>query len=218
MAAPPREIEVKRLLIGERAGDRLLAALAAPVVAEKRQVNHVLDTKSRALSAARLSLRLRNEDGEWIVTAKGPSQRVAGSTASKVEAESHVEAAVAGAILGAGTSALDVLRARIDDSAFDELWQSFERVLADQPLIVVGSFENERRVVPVILPSGSSLTLEIDRTRFPGGRVDEEVEIELDSAALAAEVEAWLETTARAAGVVTAPSSAKIARFLDAAR
>src|SRR4051794_8986056 len=75
-AMTEHEIELKRLLLGEGAGERLLAALGRPASAQSSQVNHVLDTKTFALRASRHTLRVRDEDGRWVLTAKGPSRSV----------------------------------------------------------------------------------------------------------------------------------------------
>lgn len=211
------EIELKRLLVGDRAAERLLAALGAKEPHEKRQVNHVFDTDDGRLNATLHALRLRHEnDSDWILTAKGTLTSVGASTSTKLEAETRIPPDLADSILTSDADALAELRSRVTDAAFDALWRDFEHVLAGRRLGVVGSFENIRKVVPVTLPSGLNLELEIDRTRFPHGRIDDEVEIELQSSEVAAEVEAWLEEVTRAAGVVTAPSSPKFARFFQA--
>lgn len=215
MNGAQREIEVKRLLVGERAGDRLLAALRAPVEPAKHQVNHFFDTADAALRRARCTLRLRFEDGAPILTAKGPSLRVSADTAAKLEAEARIEPALAEAILLGRADLVTELRARVTDGAFADLWSDIERSRGGAPLRRLGSFENQRRTAIVPLPQGLTLRVEVDRTRFPDGGVDEEVEIELPSPEIAGEVERWLEAAARAAGVVTAPSSPKIARFLQ---
>jgi hypothetical protein len=153
------EIELKRLLIGAGAADKLVAVLG-PVPALKRQVNHVFDTEDRRLNRQRYSVRLRLEDGTPIVTAKGPSRGGGG-----------------------------------------------------RPLCEVGHFENQRRTVPVVRASGLALTVEIDRTRFPDGRVDDEIEIEIPSDDVVSEVEAWLDERAAAAGIAIGPSRSKDGRF-----
>ncbi len=211
-----REIELKRLLVGEGAAERLLAALGGSAAVTKKQTNHFFDTADGSLNQAHYILRLRFEDGEPILTAKGPGSAVANSTSHKLEAEAAIEPETAQAILAERLDAQTALQAKITDATFDELWRGLLQARAGRALVVVGSFENERRVVPVVLPSGLALDVEVDRSRFPHGASDQEVEIELPSEEVAAEVEAWLEGVARDAGVGTAPSSPKIARFLAA--
>jgi len=68
-----QEIELKRRLVGPDAAERLLGALDT-VVSDVEQVNHVFDTSDRRLKKARYAFRVREEDGRFILTAKGPSR------------------------------------------------------------------------------------------------------------------------------------------------
>jgi len=211
-----REVELKRLLVGANAGDRLIAALGAGVREEKAQRNRFFDTDDRRLGRARYAVRLRFEDQRAIVTAKGPSRAVGGSTASREEAESEVESLEAEAVVRGELDPVEVLRRRVSDPAFAALWRGLETARAGAALRDWGGFDNVRRVVPVALPGGEPLLVEVDRTVFPGGRIDEEVEIELPREELAGEVEVWLEARARAAGIETRASTPKVARFFAA--
>ncbi|HEY3495125.1 MAG TPA: CYTH domain-containing protein [Polyangiaceae bacterium] len=207
-----QEIELKRLLLGEGAAEALIAALGE-VSAQRRQVNHVLDTEGYRLREERYSVRLRFEDGAPILTAKGPGKRIGGDTSTRDEAEARIDDALASAILSGHRDPVDVLRERAGDEAFGSLWQGLVQARRGLPLREVGSFENQRRIVPVRLPSGLDLHVEVDRTCFPDGHIDEEVEIELPSGEFVAEVETWLAQQALEAGVVMGPSSPKLARF-----
>jgi uncharacterized protein YjbK len=218
MASGHQEIELKRLLVGEGAGDRLIAALDARVRRETHQVNHVFDTDDRRLDRGRYAVRLRRENGSAFLTVKGPGRRVGASTDTKTEAEVPVEPNVADGIVAGRVDPVAALMSRLPDPAYQDLWSGVEDARQGRQLDRVGSFENVRRTVPVALPSGLTVDVEVDRTRFPDGRVDEEVEIELPTEAVAGEVEAWLAAVASAASVTTRPSSPKIVRFLAALR
>src|SRR6188508_1836780 len=110
MSAPStREIELKRRLVGPDAADRLLGVLG-PVASDVEQVNHVFDTSARGLHRARHSLRLREEAGRFILTAKGPSRSVSGSVSSRPEAESAVEPELARRLLAGQGDILAELR------------------------------------------------------------------------------------------------------------
>ena len=76
-AGPQQEIELKRRLVGERAADALVAALGPPR-ADHQQTNHVFDTPAFGLRRSHCSLRVRDEDGTFTLTAKGPGRRVSG--------------------------------------------------------------------------------------------------------------------------------------------
>jgi hypothetical protein len=206
------EIELKRRLVGFDAADRLLEVLG-PVATDVEQVNHVFDTPDQSLHRSRHSLRLREEAGRFILTAKGPSRGVSGSVSTRTEAESEIEPDVARRLLAGQGDPLSELRRRATDAAFDGLWEGLEQARAGQPLGELGQFHNRRRSVHVLVSPELSLCVEVDQTRFPNGRVDEEVEIELSRPELAGEVEAWLAERAAAAGVETQPSTAKFGRF-----
>jgi uncharacterized protein YjbK len=210
-----QEIELKRLLVGEGAADKLAAALG-PVAAHKAQINHLFDTADRRLRQHRYSMRLRFENGTPILTSKGPSRQVGADTRARTEAEATIDARLAQSILEGKTDPVAVLRELATDAAFAELYRGLDDARAGRPLQSLGHFENQRRTIPVVLPDGLALDVEVDRTRFPDGRIDEEVEIEVPSDDVVAAVEAWLSQRAAAAGVMTRPSTPKIARFFAA--
>jgi hypothetical protein len=87
--------------------------------------------------------------------------------------------------------------------------------LAGAALARAGSFENQRVVVGPLLAGGERLELELDRTRFPGGREDCEVELELRASAVAAGRALLAELLAEA-GVEGRPATSKAARFFEA--
>ena len=214
MSHPSHEIELKRLLLGPAAADTLIAALG-PVAEHQHQVNHVFDTEDYRLRQHRHSVRLRFENGAPILTAKGPSQSLGAHTSSRTEAEARIDATSASDILAGARDPIAVLRERATDPAFDELWSGLARARGELSLRHIGSFENLRRTVPVVIEPGLQLVVEVDRTLLPG-RVDHEVEIEIPDERRVADVEAWLEQRAAAAGVELAPASTKLARFYAA--
>jgi hypothetical protein len=207
-----REVELKRLLVGEGAAERLIQSLGL-VVADKRQVNHLFDTGDGRLRQRHYSVRLRIEDESAILTAKGPAERLSNDVSVRDEAEANIDSALGAEILAGRRDPVAALRERVKNPAFAALWQGLSEASAGQEVGLIGAFENRRRVVRACLPSGLELNVEVDRTRFPDGHADDEVEIELPDIGLVPEVEAWLAGQARAAAVVTAPATAKLARF-----
>jgi len=161
------------------------------------------------------ALRLRIEPKGTFLTAKGPGRAIGRSGGARVEAEALLEPEVAQRILSGEVQPIEVLKSRLVDRGYDELWSSLEAACTGRPLKPIGHFENERRTAPMMLPSRASLILEIDRTRFPGGRVDEEVELEVPTEDLAPEAEAWLHDVLARAGVTSTESTPKIARFYE---
>jgi uncharacterized protein YjbK len=210
-----QEIELKRLLVGDGAADRLVKALG-PVAADLTQTNHFFDTSDGRLRRKRHSVRLRDEDGRFFLTAKAPSRGVGGSVSARTEAEAEVEVETAQQILAGTLDPAATLRQRVTDPAFAELWEGLDAAREGRPLQHVGQFQNRRRVVAVVVPPELALRVEVDQTRFPNGRVDEEAEIEIPDAGLAQAVETWLEQQAARAGIETKPSSSKLGRFYAA--
>jgi uncharacterized protein YjbK len=213
--ASGKEIELKRMLVGERAADKLIAVLGE-VSAEHQQINHVFDTDDRRLDQQKYAVRLRVEDGASILTAKGPGRIVGAHASSRTEAEARIEDDVAAEVLAGRLDPIEVLRSRVHGPAFEELWSGLGHARAGRALSEVGHFRNQRRVVRLTEPGGRALDVEIDRTSFPDGHVDDEVEIEVPDEADVPAVEAWLDDRLATAGVATAPSTPKIARFYAA--
>ncbi|MEA2181831.1 MAG: hypothetical protein QOF69_1016 [Solirubrobacteraceae bacterium] len=210
------EVEIKRLLADDDAAERFIAALGAPVRAEKRQVNAIFDTEDGRLANASYMLRLRIEDASAFLTAKGPARTVSATTASRIEAETAIAPDVVDDLLGGDVEPLCLLRSHVADETYAELWRGLDEARACRVLRCAGRFENLRRVVDVTLPSGLALTVEVDRTEFPNNRTDNEIEIEVSDEDLVEEVEEWLEALTREAGIETTPSSPKLTRFFEA--
>ena len=148
------------------------------------QVNHFFDTNDWALQRHGCVVRLREEDGSYTITAKGPPRQTIDRTLSnRVEEEVAVDAARARQILTGKLSPLDALKMR-HSGQHATLTSELIRTLGHRELLHVGSFQNERRRVgPVVVPTESGPPLhvlfEMDRTQFPDGRIDHEVEIEI---------------------------------------
>jgi uncharacterized protein YjbK len=209
-----QEIEVKRMLVGNRPIEALTALLGEGTVAKQR--NFVLDTSHLDLRAARYSLRVRDQDGSYSLTAKGPSTRATASTSVRTEAEAELEPALAAQVLEGALDPLAVLHETLRAPALLHLIAEIERAKRGRSIEVLGDFRNVRRSIPVVLPSGLKVVLELDTTTLPNGNVEYEAEIELGDASQAADVEAWLEQLVRKAGIHTAPATAKVARFFQA--
>jgi uncharacterized protein YjbK len=181
-----REIELKFRLAGAAEAEALLAAIAGRAGAPRRQVNHFFDTAAGDLDRARHTLRLRDQEGggrERVLTAKGPERKSAdGILSEKAEAELEVGRAQADRMLEGALSPLEVLEAAL--GAEHGLLAEMRRLVAARPLVRVGAFENVRTQVAASMDVGGRsvpVTFELDRTVFPGGRVDHEVEIELQA-------------------------------------
>ncbi len=216
----PREVEFKVRVRSEDDFDALARLATGSAGGSERTViqeNHFFDTADGALREAGYALRLRIEEKRRLLTAKGPSSRAEDGLTERPEEEVLVEPAEAERILSGAVSPLAVLVART--GSHSRLLELVGSWAGRRPLVHVGSFKNVRRYVgPVELGDGMSRTevmLEMDRTEFPDGSVDHEIEVEVDSKA-AEPCRAGLSDLLDRAGIPweTAPSKAE--RFFAA--
>lgn len=216
-----REIEFKLLLEDRsalealaRAAERRGARRSGPVVQE----NHFFDTPDARLRAQRIVVRLREEEARFVLSIKGGGEEVAeGAPHDRPEAEAPLEDGLAHELLGRRVLPLEVLEAALGPRAPRAVREVCEAA-GGRELEHVGAFRNHRlRVGPLGLPSGgpAALVLELDRTELPGGRVDHEVELEVEAAQLEAG-RLLLEGLCAEAGVRGRPATSKARRFFEA--
>ncbi len=233
---PDHETEFKLGIPSEAELEAIIAVLGNAPAHSVRQVNHFFDTTAGDLRARHCSLRLRQEDERFLLTAKGPSGADAAhdALASRAEIEHEIAADEAAAILSGRQCPLALLleRAREPRAAEDRPAQHDASGKAEVALLDLmaaardgvrlehfGSFCNvRRRLGPVPFSVGSrslSLVFEFDRTEFPGDRIDYEVEVEIDAddADAASEV---IRDVLQRAGVAWKPMTNKLVRFHEA--
>jgi inorganic triphosphatase YgiF len=211
------EIELK-LAVG---GPLDLQAVAAAAVRRgaraqpaRRQENRFFDAPDGRLRRADLTLRLRAEEGRFQLTAKGPLAPAPDPALhQRAEEEADLGADEARALLSSPAGALDALARALGHAS--ALVARMRRILEGGELVHAGAFENERTVVGPLLAGGAQVFLELDRTLFPGGRVDCEVELELPADAVE-DGRALLQDLLRDAGVEGRPAASKAARFFEA--
>lgn len=212
-----QEIELK-LAVGGPDALRAVAAAAlrrgARARPPLRQENLFFDAPDGRLRRADHTLRLRAEGGRFRLAAKGPLEgRADPALHVRAEEEAELGADEALALQRDGAGALDALERALGQTS--PLIARLRRLLAGAELVHAGAFENERVVVGPLAAGGAQLYLELDRTLFPGGRVDCEVELELPAGALEAG-RALLLALLDEAGVVGTPAASKAARFFEA--
>jgi uncharacterized protein YjbK len=177
-----------------------------------RQHNIFFDTDYGRLAAARLTLRLRQENAAWLLTAKGPPLDGRGALSARQEAERVVSAALA-AHLAAGTADPVPALARAAPADVAEALARRIAAAADgKPVRPVGGFRNERTHVEVALPCGAKATLALDRSLMPDGAEHHEVELEVMPAA-ARSAATWLAGLLARAGVPPRASRSKRSRY-----
>ena len=177
-----REIEFKLSVRGEDDFDRLAHLLGAEsnTDAISLQENHFFDTDDRSLRASGLALRLRFEENRRILTVKGPVERSLDGLIERAEEEIEIDPVTAERILAGVESPLGVLLDGIEAQGIP-IVETARTAVVGQPLECVGSFRNLRRYYGPVDIDGLEITFEMDRTEFPGGQIDHEVEIEVQA-------------------------------------
>lgn len=210
------EREFKLRLPSEEALVALREALGGSAAAPVLQVNHFFDTPARDLGRARIGLRLREERGLATLALKGPSQAAHGALATRAEEELALAPDAARDLLAGTRCPLAWLCASALASA--PLVMRAAAAAGGTPTHRLGSFENERqRVGPVRFPPGADgtpLVFELDRTRFPGGLVERELELELPPGLATDGIERALAALFARLGLPMESAPSKAARFL----
>ena len=185
------------------------------------QTNQFFDTADRALDAARCVVRLRQESTSshthFFVTVKGPSLK-AGAKTTVAEEEVEIDEVTARAIR-AGADPLAPLHGSASATRLS-LLAHVVTAAGNQPLVLVGQFENERTRIAARLPHESGrvfdVELELDRTRFPGDQVHHEVELEVRGDVDADAVGHAFHALFARAGVAGRAAPGKARRFFQA--
>jgi len=221
------EREFKLCIPGEPAFAALLARLGGSHVLSVLQVNHFFDTTAFDLRRGLVALRLREEGEEFTLALKGPA--LAGpelaepgladpGLTERPEEELALEEPLAAAILAGRHSPLEPFRTR--DLERNTLVRRAIELVAGAPLRRIGAFENERtRVGPLTFPPGSrgpKLVFELDRTTFPGGRVERELELEVPEGVSPPDVQRGLEELFGSLDLPVESAASKAERFFAA--
>lgn len=220
MGGAGQEIELKLRVADRAALDAIERTLGGTDTPPARQRNHFFDTPARGLRRGALGLRLREEAGQFTLTAKGPSQKNAsGALAVRQEEEVELSADTARALLEGQQSPLAVLEEALTSRAGVELTLRLRAATGGDALSYVGCFENLRTRIHAQLPAAGGplpVVLELDETSFPGGVTEYEVEVELGPEVDASEAEEALRALLATAGVDGTPARGKASRFFEA--
>ncbi len=216
-----REIEFK-LALSDQAALEALAAAAERRGARRsgpvRQVNHFFDTPAGDLRRRGLVVRLRDEEERWFASIKGPRSASADAHVhDRPEAEEELAAPAGRETVQRGTLELSTLETWLGASSA-LVAEVRETLGGARELALVGSFQNDRlRVGPLFVEGSGELVLELDRTELPGGRVDHELELEVEES-LQDEGRALLDDLLAEARVAGRPATSKARRFFEALR
>lgn len=137
---------------------------------ERQLENHFFDTEDWALSRSGWALRLREEENSATITAKGTADKGIEKLTVRPEIEQNIPAEVIPVLVKQGIYLSD-------------LPASLAKILEDR---IAGKRLTERlsfttyRTVARYETDDTGFVFEIDRTLFPDGSVDYELEVELD--------------------------------------
>ena len=195
------------------------------------QSHHFFDTRDRALDRARIGVRLRETGARLRLTVKSDPVHAADPGAPRdamVTRRVELEATISrDAFERALADGLDltpwVASWRAGPSARDpDVARVLDTLGGVGRLETFGAFRNERTTGQLDLGSADRevrVEVELDRTRFPGDRLDHELEIELDARTDEAEArairEAVLDRLAEM-GIRATAAPSKLERFRDA--
>ncbi len=225
MRSESREIEFKFAVAASDAFARLVNHLELPesvLNGGVTQTNHFFDSASLCLRRSHFVIRLREYDGTSLLTIKGEQQ--SGKTGSavltdRIQEEVAIPNTVAADMLQGRTAPRQVIRDHFRDRS-DLILQRINDACHDQELVRIGAFTNERIHLPPVdlaTPTGSeTVEFELDTSTFPGGRIDSEIEVEIQAHSDAAGIEAALVQLLERAGVVWHEAPSKAERFFDA--
>jgi uncharacterized protein YjbK len=210
------EREFKAMLSGAEERERLLALIGGRVHV-LAQRNLLFDTRRRALAGSGLSLRLRHENGAWLLTAKGSAgtRRATALLSARGEAERQLRPAIAQHLAAGTADPLPLLRKAEPAAIALSLAAAIERQAAGAPLVIVGEFRNERTLCATALPCGRPIAVALDRSEMPDGTIEHELELEvarteIDPAA------SWLAGLLAQAKIPLRPAPSKGQRFARA--
>ncbi|MCR9094932.1 MAG: CYTH domain-containing protein [bacterium] len=216
------ETEIKLGLPDEAAWRWVRDRLASVRVVE--QTNHFFDRNDRALGRARIGVRLREAEHRLRLTVKGEADSHPDAMITRrIELEHDREPADLATALDQGLRLQNEIGLWRADARGDAERLAFldrlEAAIGEEPLRTIGSFRNERSIGQLGRADEIGtleIEVELDRTAFPGGRVDFELEVERSSEAeghlerTRASLERWLE---HEGGIHPFARESKLARF-----
>ena len=168
----PEEIEIKLNLENETNYLKLHERFGRGIE-PRRQDNHFFDSPDMRLAASGWALRIRLEAGRALMTAKSSASGGGGALAVRHEIETALDPDRARAMIDNGLMFGDIP---------DTIRDALGNLPADLALTAGTGFVNYRTDIG-IETGHALLRVEIDRTCFNDGRIDYELELELEDRA-----------------------------------
>ena len=193
-----REIEFKFAVPDKQAFARLLQQLDLPAAlldTGVTQNNHFFDSHSHCLHKNHIAIRLRQENGNSLLTIKGEQFNKSRNSAiltDRIEEEVVLPSTLSRSLLDGELSPQQVIKQQFGDKS-QSILEKIRTACEQEELVHIGKFSNIRvHLPPVTLPldNGSeSVVFELDSSTFPGSSTEYELEIEISEHSDAALIE-----------------------------
>lgn len=192
--------------------------LTIGAITHLRQENSYFDDDNLHLRKSGISLRLRQENGEYFLCAKQSlkGKRTKHNLSVRLEYEAKIDKNIAGLIKDHLLSPLEAFRhlsatTESDEATKKTLYRHMEKA-SGPGVYLVGSFVNQRTIVPVTM-NEHTILLELDHSVYPHGIEVFEVEVEFSSEKEVFKHRDALEALFARANIKTYQSSSKSSRL-----
>jgi uncharacterized protein YjbK len=183
-----------------------------------RQENSYFDTPKLDLRRARISLRLRKQNQEYLLSAKQSLEKKGAHKhlSIRLEYEGPLDKRLASLIYNDHLSPLDAFAFLRSRSAHADntkkLLCAHMKKTAKTGVQIIGSFKNLRTTVPIMI-AGHKMIIELDHSFYPKGIEVHEVEVEFVNVRQVATLQPAIEKLFRTAGIRVYRSSSKSSRL-----
>lgn len=219
--AMKKEIELKYVL-SSKDDFHLFERFLEQFRYDKKQIllqeNSYFDSPSLDLRRAGISLRLRRQNQDFLLSAKQSLgvKNLQKNLSVRLEYEGRLDKRIASLICNDNLSPLDAfayLRSRSTEAEATKstLYRHMKKVTTTG-LQVIGSFTNVRTNVPIMV-AGQKIVLELDHSVYPKGVEVFEVEVEFAGVRQVTALRPSIEGLFRTAGLRTCRSSSKSSRL-----
>jgi uncharacterized protein YjbK len=198
--------------------DRFLDGYAVGPKHLHQQENFYFDTPYLHLKRNNISLRLRKQNSEYLISAKQSfkGKKPGKHLSIRLEYEGRIDNAIASLILDDCLSPLDAFDLlpclTSDELATKKTLYRNMRKAAKTGLQLIGSFVNLRRALPIDI-SGQTIVIELDHSIYPKAIEIFEVEIEFSSIEHVKQMRPTIENIFYLARIKTYQSSSKSSRL-----
>lgn len=182
------------------------------------QENSYFDSPNLILRREGISLRLRKQNGDFILSAKQslPKKKSSKNLSVRLEYEGMIEKHIAALLCNNNLSPVDAFAflktTNEDELATKKILYRRMKKAAHAGLQIIGSFKNTRISIPIVL-AGEDIVLEFDHSFYPKGIEIFEVEVEFSSIKQATALRPAMDALFRMAGIKTHRSSSKSSRL-----